>query len=426
MAHESERTQTGRAAAWLAGDRILRTILGFTVGIAVARHLGPGGFGILAWCLATVAVVSPLTTLGLEMIITRRCIQAPGTIRNTVMTALGLRLAGSLVAACAVAALCLAGPPRPSEAYLAMALIAATLPLSACDTIDAAMQARLRIARPTALRFAAFSVSCVIRLTLVCVDADLISFAAAMLAEAALAAGLVCLLCNRELTGSAPVAARPLLAEAAPLLGTDLIIAAYMRADQLILEWWDGLAALGVYAVAQRLADAWIMMPNAYATAAFPRMVDHAADSTGPMSPPVFDALRRIVWLSLACAALTSGTAWLIIPFIFGDVFKEAIVPATILPWAGFFAMMGVARGKWLIAAGLQRFSLAFIGIGGILGLCLLAVLIPRYGMLGAAIAAVATQASIALLVPLLFRRTRPTVAALLAALARPPGWRGW
>lgn len=421
-------SSTGKAAAWLGADRVLRTVISLTVGIAVARHLGPDGFGIIAWALAITSCVAPLASLGLETIVTRRCVIAPEATRRTVSTAIGLRLAGSAAAMAVVAALAWSGPARPAESIAVLALIAGLLPLSASEVIDAALQARLEVGRPVSLRLAAFAGSALARLLLVWLDAPLVAFAAVMAAEAAVAALLVGLLYRSRLPDApeATAPARSLLLEAAPLIGTDLLIAAYSRADQLFLEWWGGAAALGVYAVAQRLSDAWIMLPSAYATAGFPRIVAAVDDPAGPNAQPVIEVLRRIAWSALACACATSALAWLVVPLLFGQAFRDAVLPATLLPWAGFFACLGIARGKWLIAAGLQRYSLAFIAIGGILGICLLVMLVPRFGLVGAALATVAMQAAIALLTPLLFKATRPTVTALLRALARPPGLRGW
>lgn len=417
----------GQAATILSADRILRTLIGFAVGVCVARHLGPDGFGILAWCLALTSVVGPLSTLGLETLVTRQCVLTAGATRRTVVAAIGLRLVGSAVALAVVAMLAVYGPSRPPESLAALILIAAILPFSASDIIDAAMQARLEVARPVTLRFAAFAGSAAVRLLLIWIGASPTAFAGAMLAEAAAAALLVGLLCWQRLPDAPgpPVDRKSLLTEAAPLFGVDLIIAAYMRADQLLLEWWAGLSTLGIYAVAQRLSDAWIVLPSSYATAGFPQIVAAADHPAGPGAPAVMDVLRRVVWSALLCAGITSATACLTIPLIFGEAYQAAVLPATILPWASFFSCLGIARGKWLIAAGLQRYSLAFIAIGGILSICLLAALVPRFGLTGAAISAVATQACIALLTPLLFRQTRPSVAALMRALARPPGWRG-
>jgi len=373
-------------------------------------------------------VVGLLSSLGLDALVPRRCVLAAHGALRTFAAAIGLRLAGSVVALAVVTALAMFGPERPPESIAALALIAAVLPLSASDIIDAAMQARLDVARPVVLRFAAFAGSAAVRLILVWSDASPTAFAGAILAEAAVAALLVGLLCWHRLPDAPgpPADRKAMLIEAAPLFGVDLIIAAYMRADQLFLEWWAGLSTLGIYSVAQRLSDAWIVLPSSYATAGFPQIVAAADHPAGPDAPAVMDVLRRIVWSALMCAAITSAAAGLVIPLVFGEAYRAAVLPAIILPWAGFFSCLGIARGKWLIAAGLQRYSLAFIAIGGILSICLLAVLVPRFGLVGAAITAVATQASIALLTPLLFRQTRPTVAALIRALAHPPGLCGW
>jgi PST family polysaccharide transporter len=58
-------------SGWLLADRLLRMFLALVVGAWVARHLGPGRYGVLAYAIALLAFVTPLAMLGLEAIVVR-------------------------------------------------------------------------------------------------------------------------------------------------------------------------------------------------------------------------------------------------------------------------------------------------------------------------------------------------------------------
>ena len=52
--------------AWLVTERLARIAAGLAVGIVVARHLGPMGFGKISYVQAFVAVVGAIAGMGLE------------------------------------------------------------------------------------------------------------------------------------------------------------------------------------------------------------------------------------------------------------------------------------------------------------------------------------------------------------------------
>ncbi|MFN2443256.1 MAG: hypothetical protein ABR517_11290, partial [Thermoanaerobaculia bacterium] len=54
------------AAKWLALERAVQIALTLLVGFWVARHLGPRSFGVLNYALAVVALLVPLSSMGLQ------------------------------------------------------------------------------------------------------------------------------------------------------------------------------------------------------------------------------------------------------------------------------------------------------------------------------------------------------------------------
>ena len=62
---------------WLLADRVLRMGVGLFVGAWVARYLGPAQFGSLNFALSLVALLGPLTTLGLDGIVIREIVNDP-------------------------------------------------------------------------------------------------------------------------------------------------------------------------------------------------------------------------------------------------------------------------------------------------------------------------------------------------------------
>ena len=75
--------------------------------------------------------------------------------------------------------------------------------------------------------------------------------------------------------------------------------------------------------------------------------------------------------------------------------------------WAAIFVFLGVASGQWFLTENRQVLSLQRTVLGAIVNVILNIVLIPGYGVLGAAWATVVAQLSAALLFDLTQKETR-------------------
>jgi len=75
--------------------------------------------------------------------------------------------------------------------------------------------------------------------------------------------------------------------------------------------------------------------------------------------------------------------------------------------WAGVFVFLGVASGKWFVAENLQMLSFWRTFYGMIINVMLNIILIPKYGIQGAAIATIISQSFAAYFSDLINLRTR-------------------
>lgn len=153
------------------------------------------------------------------------------------------------------------------------------------------------------------------------------------------------------------------------------------RADLFLVSWWDDIDAVGLYSVALAYTEVIWVIPTAAAQAVVPL----AARPDSKLNTPRVS--RTVVALMLLFVGIVCVTAPLLLPLVFGRQFSgagQAIVPLA-------FAAVGV--GVWklvghdLIARGDARTRL-WTGVFGIVVMVLSgAVLIPLYGIAGAAFA---------------------------------------
>ena len=412
-------------AGWLIAERLLSGLLAVTVTAAVARHLGPAGFGVLSFALSLVLLFGTFWTLGLSGLVIRELVRDPDRESELLGTILGLRLLGGLVAVVAALGLTVALGTDAQTTLAVGILIVGVLTLYAFDGIDFWLQAQVRSRSAVIARSAALMIASAINIGLIVVGAPLLAFIVAAALEYALAGvGLVLVyvrLGGRPATWTFSTdLTRRLLGASWPLILSGLANAINLRVDQLMLGTIKGDEAVGTYAAAARLSEVWYFVPVAIAASVFPAMVrTHAGDRAA------FDGwMRRLydlmVALALPIAIGVSVLSTQLIFLLYGDRYAESGPILAIHVWAGPFVFLGAALSRWLIAEDRLRFSLVRHGAGALVNVGLNLVLIPPLGGVGAAISTLVSYAVASLGACFLYPPLRPQAWAMVRALALP------
>ena len=100
-----------------------------------------------------------------------------------------------------------------------------------------------------------------------------------------------------------------------------------------------------------------------------------------------------VVWLMLALAAFTTFFSHHIITLFFGPEYQNAAGVLSIHIWSIIFIAMATVSGRYLINEGLQKVTMQRHLLGVLLNLPLNFVMIPIYGIEGAAIASLLSLA---------------------------------
>ena len=185
------------------------------------------------------------------------------------------------------------------------------------------------------------------------------------------------------------------------------------RVELFILEWYDGVGAVGIYSIAMQAAEAIWLVPAAIATAITgPTVHDDERDAEQLV---LRSALKGLL-LTGAVAVVVGVAAPFLIPLLFGEDFEGAARPLALLlpgvvayaPVAILVVYLSVRHGRPNLSLGVSALAMAVTTAAAIL-------LIPRHGDEGAAGASALGYAAGGAGAWLLFRRV-----AREARLKRP------
>ena len=96
-----------------------------------------------------------------------------------------------------------------------------------------------------------------------------------------------------------------------------------------------------------------------------------------------------------------------VINLLYGEEYNKAGSVLMIHIWASVFVFLGVASGKWFIIENIQLLAFKRTFYGSIINILLNIILIPQYGIRGAAIATLISQSFVGYFSDLLTLKTR-------------------
>lgn len=397
--------------SWMFGEQILRMIAGLLVGIWVARYLGPGQFGVFSYALAFVAIFGGIAKLGLDGIIVRDLVQEPGKRDIYLGTAFWLKLVGAFITLSIVAfATLFTSNDYTTNLYIF--IIAGGIIFQSFEVIDFYFQSKVLSKFVSLCKLTQLVLSSLLKIYFVLAGADLFWFVVvSLIDQAALAAALYIAYRYQKHGGFYRYfdikTAKKLLRDSWPLIFSSLVIMIYMRIDQIMIKEMLGDREVGLYSAAVRLSEVWYFIPMIVTNSLFPAIVSAKKLSEGLYYERLQKLYTFMVWLAISIALpMTFLSDWLV-TLLYGDAYKAAGQVLMIHIWAGVFVFLGIASGKWFLSEGLQKFAFYRTLSGAIINIILNFVLIPMYGLIGAAVATLIAQTLAAFVFDVFSKKTR-------------------
>lgn len=188
---------------------------------------------------------------------------------------------------------------------------------------------------------------------------------------------------------------RTILRQAWPFALVSVFLTGYYWADSIMLSFMRGNEEVGLYNVAYRLLLTLGFIPQAYLSALFPVMsrlyVSHIS-SEKPLSFILERSLKYMFIIAMPIALGTTLLAHRIVIQIYGPEYGPATRALQILVWTILVQFASSVFVVLFNSANRQRVVALYIGLTLLANVALNAILIPKFGLVGASIATVVTS----------------------------------
>jgi O-antigen/teichoic acid export membrane protein len=390
---EPGETTVGRSFLKLGAGEAAARVIAFGATVYLARLLGAELYGIVVLALAVMLYLTCITDAGVDLLGVRDVADQPARLPELVRALLGARL---LVAAALVGAMLLAGLlilPQPDGAILA--IYAFLLLPFALNTrwvhIGLQRTGAAGLARVLAEGLAALLIVATVR-----GPGDLARAPLAQLIGEAAAALLLLRLIPGRIAALRPAvqpdALRALARRSWPLVAHTLLGLMIFNSDFFFLRAFHDSATVGLYAVAYTLVSFFLNLGGSYELSLLPAVTRLGRD---PLARQALYGTAIVQAFSFAFPLAVGGAllAGPLVVLVFGAGYAPSAAPLTLLIWAVPVALFRNVAQTALIASGRQDRMLRTAAWAAGANLVLNALIIPIWGMLGAALATLSTEA---------------------------------
>ncbi|MDH3648117.1 MAG: flippase [Saprospiraceae bacterium] len=400
---------------YLFSGRIVFIISELIVGLLLARYLGPELFGDLAYILAIFYVLLAISKSGLDPIIIKFLVADPVKRSETLGSAFLIRFSVSIL----IVLLCIGSYFVGIEGMVPILILALVLLPSSLNVLNSYYQAIVRAKYQVYAEVGAKVAGMISKLLFIYFGFPFIVLIWIIFAEFLIVPILLIVFFKIGFAfewqfSSATIVA--LSKQSWPMLLTGVAVILHMRIDQLMIKNLIDSTALGYYSAAIRLSESWYFIPGVITTSLFPKILEKAAFSK-ILENTLGLIYSGLMYLSLGIAIVISVFSESIVSILYGIEYLPAAPILQLYIWSGVFVSINYVSLKFYHVLNLERIKFLFTVVSLALNGALNYFFIIRYGVIGGALATLLSLFVSALILNLLYSKTRRITLVILKSL---------
>jgi O-antigen/teichoic acid export membrane protein len=386
-----------RNISWAVLGKIINILSGLFVGILVARYLGPKDYGLMNYVISYVTLFAVLANFGMDNIEIRE-LSKPDSLKDSILgTSFRLRLYFSLATVLLIFFTLLIFESDKFTFFLVL-IYSTSLILSTLNVIRNYFTSIVLNEYVVKTEIIRTLVGAAIKIILLYFHFPVIWFIATSAFDFLLIASGY-LISYKNKVGNLfdwkydKKIAKLLIRESFPLLLSGTAIIIYQKIDQVMIGNMIDNVAVGQFAVASKITEIAIFIPMVIAQTVTPLLVKAHQENLISYEKNRLRFMDMMIWIGLGMSFIFFITAGPAIKLLFGSKYHDAIPVLQIMAWKTVFVALFVGTGQLIIIENIQKYAALRNVFGCFISIFLNLFFIPRYGIVGSAVATILTMA---------------------------------
>jgi O-antigen/teichoic acid export membrane protein len=393
---------------WMLMDHFSKIASASLILLFVAKALGPSDFGMLSYVLSINLIFMTISRMGIESILVREISTDASNINKISTAAFVLMISSSLISILLIA-LVAYFDQSITKNYLW--LICISILFQPLMVIDYLYQGISKARESAKIKTIANIISLSIKIYIIFFNFSFKYLALSYVLEAFIMASALIFLNKKDkkimLKFSFDIEKiRELFGHAYPIIFASISAVLYQRSDQILINYYLGMEHVGLYAAPIKILELIMIAPFVITISLAPILVSYKNQDIQKFSSSFVMIFRFFLLYSLALVLIIHFYSIEIISFLFGNEFYKSAEILKILFYGLIFHIFGTIGTRSYFIIGEEK-KIAFRTlIGLIINIIFNIILIPLYGIKGAALSTVISM-SIANYFLLFFFRQR-------------------
>lgn len=404
---------------WDMGGKIFQMVLTLVVGMLTARYLGPSNYGVIGETASYVSFFSVICQLGFTSTAVKEIMDDKEKEGEILGTSIFFRVCTSLISTVAIT--CLLYVLKDGDRLIVWVAFLQSLSLifQSFEMIHYWYQSRLETQVSVKIQSIAYVIMAAYKIALLAFGKSVEWFAFSTALEAAVVGAALLLVYGRGEGKKLSVslrAGKEMFKRSYHFILSGLMVTIYSEMDKIMLGEMLSETAVGYYTAATKVSSMWSFVLTALINSSRPVIISSRSKSQELYVKQNKRLYAAIIWIGIAAGLAITVLGKIIIYIMYGAEYLPATSSLQISAWYTMFAMLGSARGIWIVCEEKAKYVKYYLGVGAVLNIILNYTLIPIWGPGGAAAATLVTQIFTAVLAPAMFKETRVYTKYVLEA----------
>ena len=374
---------------WLSADKVIRTMVALFISAAIARELGPSEYGLLAYALTIIAILQGLGTLGMDQIIIKKIAEDNSDKEKVIVNAILLRLIFGIILY-ALTILCFY-----NSIYENLFFYTGILLVFQCiDVIDLWCQGMNNARLMVMVRLFTLSIISIYRIHLLDNESTVEQYALSYSYEYIL---ILCISYYIFYKYISKIIYKNininmclnLLEQSWRYILSGIFISLYMKLDQILINHYLGSAELAKYSVVVPLVSYISYLPALINIILLPYFSKMRIENFNKYKILLNYTQKLLIITSICAYIFLYSLSNFLINILYGSQYIDSVEIMQIYAFTLIPIFLGVGQGLWAVTENKSKVILINSLAGLVSSLVLNLILIPLYGIKGAAISTV-------------------------------------
>lgn len=385
-----------RNVGWIFIGNVAHAVLQYLLNIYIARVFSTDDYGLINYAASLIAFFTSVGTLGFSGIIIKSFSEDEKNTGKYLGSAIGARLMFSVGAIVLLQVIVRTANSEDAMLPTIVFYQSISILFGAFDLIVYWFRYQYEAQRVAVLKLAAFFVSAAWRIVVVAVFRSLTGYVFGVTLETVVFSILLAVSFRKNYPEHrfrfSARTVRDLLLISYPFITSEILSTIYGQTDKIMLKSMMNNEAVAMYSVALTLASAISIIPQALIEGFRPDILKYRATDPAQYHRRLKQLYASVFWICIAyCIAITVLAKWIIL-ILYGEKYLGAVPALSLVVWYTTFSYFGSINNIYMVAENKAKWVQITTLVGALTNVCLNFLLIPQFGVVGAAGASLLTQ----------------------------------